>query len=373
MAFSLRAATREVLKHPIVQRLRHISQLGCAPMRYPWAAYNRLAHSVGVARLAHRAALAAARNSGQTLTDSELKCVELAGLLHDVGHGPWSHTFDRALALLPADRRPKHWLLHHEERGQRLIRQILGDTSHAVSPDEMQTVASWINTSSSDGGTPDTWLSDLVCNRIHGIDVDRMEYLVRDSALAVTHLARGLPQGITPLSVSEVQDLLDRSSVLDNRWVFHRADASTVQRILDLRSVLHRSLYQDPAVLSYDWMVVDALHADMQRRPELYACLGLRDAEECRQFASLNESLLDGVATPNKPYQFGCVADAPPHCTIRHRVRAWSAREDRYAAALTLPRVVFYNDAKVPMPVVHHIAEREAPVDWRTSDVVFWQ
>ncbi len=370
MAFSLRAATREVLKHPVVQRLRHINQLGCAHMRFPWAAYNRLTHSVGVARLAHRAAVAAASHSGQTLTDSELKCIELAGLLHDVGHGPWSHTFDRALALLPSDQRPKHWLLHHEERGQRLIRQILGDVSYLVTPDETETVVSWINPSS---GVAGTWLSDVVCNGIHGIDVDRMEYLVRDSALAATHLSQRMPQAVTPLSVFEVHTLLDRSRVLDNRWVFHRGDAATVQRILDLRSVLHRSLYQDPAVLSYDWMVVDALHTDMQRRPEVYACLGLRNEEECRQFASLTETMLDGVANLKEPYQFGCVADVPPHCTVYRRVRAWSAREDKYAAALTLPRVMFYTDAKAPVPVVHHVAESQAPVDWPTADVVFWK
>jgi HD superfamily phosphohydrolase len=111
------------------QRLRKLKQLGNAQLVYPSATHTRFEHSLGVA---HKAGMVATRirsaQPGLGIDDRDILCVQVAGLVHDLGHGPFSHQFETFLARLAAsfpDEDPLKAPLHgwrHEDNSVRMFR-----------------------------------------------------------------------------------------------------------------------------------------------------------------------------------------------------------------------------------------------------------
>jgi HD superfamily phosphohydrolase len=159
-----RFPVREILNHPRVQRLRHIKQLGMADLVFPGAVHTRFNHSLGAAHLARRI-LGKLQPTG--IDRDQVSITVLAALLHDIGHGPFSHAFE---------------ILTKEEG--------LESISHEDwTPYFLKDMASVLNTKSaafieavvSKGSAPQgplQVLSDVVSSQL---DADRLDYLLRDS------------------------------------------------------------------------------------------------------------------------------------------------------------------------------------------------
>jgi HD superfamily phosphohydrolase len=87
----------DIISSRSFQRLHNVKQLGLASLIFPSANYSRFSHSVGACHIAGRLMESIARNSGSKIDDQEVQAVRLAGLLHDIGHYPFSHTTEHAV------------------------------------------------------------------------------------------------------------------------------------------------------------------------------------------------------------------------------------------------------------------------------------
>ena len=160
----LKGTIRAVIDRSAFQRLRHIAQLGLASLVYPGATHTRFAHALGSAHLARRVL----EHLGHVSAPKEYcDAVVVAALLHDAGHGPFSHTFERALEV------KRRGLPNHERWTKYLI---------------TNTFAHFLDTSGVGAGNVADVLSKSTDVPKHlqqivasQLDVDRMDYLVRDA------------------------------------------------------------------------------------------------------------------------------------------------------------------------------------------------
>ena len=163
---TIRAAQiRDIINSREFQRLRHIAQLGFTPWVYPGANHSRLSHSLGAFQCCQKA-LRQLRASGIAIRDEWYDATALAALLHDIGHGPFSHSFEKVT------------IEDHEERTVEIIRsgpeifQIIRAIGAGLSERIIQ-VLTW--------SIPEQnhrYLSYLVNSQL---DCDRLDYLRRDS------------------------------------------------------------------------------------------------------------------------------------------------------------------------------------------------
>ncbi|MGL4554158.1 MAG: HD domain-containing protein, partial [Gemmataceae bacterium] len=183
----LRPLERRVIDTGPFQRLRHLKQLQFAHVAYPGATHTRFAHSVGVLGIMDRITRITREQLG--LTDEQVSDIRLAGLLHDVGHYPYSHLMEKidkvrlteefagdARAVGTAARYP-----NHEEVGA-IILETQRDLLEVLGEDRARRVANLFTRSDA----TDPRLSKLINS---SLDMDRLDYLLRDS------MAAGVPFG----------------------------------------------------------------------------------------------------------------------------------------------------------------------------------
>lgn len=151
----------DVIDSPEFQRLRRIHQLGMCHTVYYGAEHSRFQHSIGAMWLMHRILRHWQERRTVDMPDDLALAATLAALLHDVGHGPFSH----ALETVFAD-------IHHEQIGARIIEERLGALLSAHGVD----VSLVLRILRGTAGMP--YLTELISSQV---DVDRMDYLLRDS------------------------------------------------------------------------------------------------------------------------------------------------------------------------------------------------
>jgi HD superfamily phosphohydrolase len=152
----------EIIDHPYFQRLRRIRQLGLSPYVYPGALHTRFHHALGALHLM-QSAIASLRGKGVDISDVEAEAVSIAILLHDIGHGPFSHALEHTLVDM-----------HHETLStlimERLNTAFSGRLTHAIQIFRKAYTK--------------PFLHQLVSGQL---DMDRMDYLNRDSFFTGVH------------------------------------------------------------------------------------------------------------------------------------------------------------------------------------------
>lgn len=163
---------------PEFQRLRRVRQLGLAYYVYPSVAHTRFEHSLGVMHLAGK--MVDKLRECVEISERTKELIQVAGIYHDIGHFAYSHLFDSFLTTVKLDENiPEIFKLHdHEDRSIYFLHKVNARLK-LLSVDEEEFVVNAIK-----GHVPngcDSYLYQIVCNEACKIDVDRLDYINRDS------------------------------------------------------------------------------------------------------------------------------------------------------------------------------------------------
>ena len=222
----------DIIAHPYYQRLRRIYQMAFAHLVYPGAVHSRLHHSLGAYHLMCNA-LIELKSKGVEITHEEELGAKVAILLHDIGHGPYSHTLEKELI---SD-------VHHEALSI-LIMKVLNKEFNG----QLQTAI------------------DIFTNKYHKkflyqliagqVDVDRMDYLTRDSFFTgVSEGVIGYDRIIKMLTVHNGQLMVEEKAIY------------SIEKFLVSRRLMYWQVYLHKTVLSAEMMLVKII----QRAKELIA------------------------------------------------------------------------------------------------------
>lgn len=214
----------EVIRHRYYQRLRRIHQMALAYLVYPGAVHTRLNHSLGAYHLMSNA-LHILKNKGVEITAEEEQAARLAILLHDVGHGPFSHALE---SQLEKD-------LHHEDVTLMIMRKINEQMHGALS------LAIDIFT----GKTDKKFLHQLVSSQL---DVDRMDYLIRDSFFT------GVSEGV--IGYDRILNML---CVHNQELMVEEKGIQSIEKFLVSRRFMYWQVYHHKTVLCAEKMLIKAL------------------------------------------------------------------------------------------------------------------
>ena len=218
-----------VIDHPFFQRQRRIRQLGLTCLVYPGAMHTRFSHMLGALNLMCRA-LDVLRQKGIEITDEECRGAKLAILLHDVGHGPFSHTSEHVLVDIS-----------HEEITLRMMQQIDREMDGAL----RTAIAIFKN------DYPKHFLHQLVSSQL---DMDRLDYLGRDSFFT------GVSEGIVGTDrIISMLNVHDDELVVDEKGIY------SVEKFIVSRRLMYWQVYLHKTVIAAD----NLLYAIIKRAREL--------------------------------------------------------------------------------------------------------
>ncbi|MCH1611680.1 MAG: HD domain-containing protein [Flavobacteriales bacterium] len=173
---SITPRMRCIIDTPEFKRLHNLRQLGLTYLIYPSANHTRFEHSLGVSHLAKILTTSLQKNQPELgITDNEIELIQIAGLIHDIGHGPFSHLYDYEFS--PG--------CHHEKRGQILFCEMVSKYNLSFTQNEINFIIDCIDPPKE---LERNFKYQIVSNKICSIDVDKIDYIQRDNY----HLGFGL-------------------------------------------------------------------------------------------------------------------------------------------------------------------------------------
>lgn len=234
----------DIVRHPLLQRLTRIKQVGLSSVVYPGAQHTRFQHSLGAFHLMSEAITQLA-SKGNFIFDSEAEAVQAAILLHDIGHGPFSHVLEDTIVKG----------VSHEEISlmlmERMNKEMNGQLSLAIQifKDEY----------------PKRFLHQLVSGQL---DMDRLDYLRRDSFYT----------GVTEGNIGSAR-IIKMLDVADDRLVIESKGIYSIENFLTARRLMYWQVYLHKTSVAYEKMLISTLLRAKElasQRVELFASPALR-------------------------------------------------------------------------------------------------
>lgn len=214
----------DIVTHPILQRLTRIKQLGLSSIVYPGAQHTRFQHSLGAFYLMSEA-INTLRQKGSFIFDSEAEAVQAAILMHDIGHGPFSHVLEHTLVSG----------INHEDISlmlmERINNEMKGQLNLAIQifKDEY----------------PKKFLHQLISSQL---DMDRLDYLRRDSFYT------GVTEGnIGSARIIKMLNVKDDHLVVDSKGIY------SIENFLMARRLMYWQVYLHKTSVAAEKMLVSAL------------------------------------------------------------------------------------------------------------------
>ncbi len=214
----------DLIEHPYFQRMRRIRQLGLSHLVYPGALHTRFHHSVGAMHLMN-SAIKTLREKGQPISDEEALGASIAILLHDIGHGPYSHTLEHSI--------------------------VNGINHESLSAIYMDNLNKEFNNKLSLGiqifrdEYPKKFLHKLVSSQL---DMDRLDYLKRDSFFT------GVSEGI--INADRIIKMLQ---IVDDEIMVEAKGIYSIEKFLIARRLMYWQVYLHKTVIVAEYMLMKVL------------------------------------------------------------------------------------------------------------------
>lgn len=313
---------KEIIDSPEFQRLHHIKQLGNAHYVYPSATHTRFIHSLGAMYLADYLCRQLRKNAGGNsrgwmITDRDIFLVSVAALTHDLGHGPFSHTWDDCVLKLHSENKSREKDLCHEQRSCAILARIVGRVNESCAEGgelpyladfELTFVQSLIDpefgpykefrqsTHFVDPGGQfyqKEFLYEIVANYESAFDVDKIDYLMRDS------LACGIAVKCPVKRIFNSANVLERmGNEVDGEdpaktyrhICYSRKVCGDIQQVFLERYSMHKRCYQHKTVVATETMIQDFFREANAYFHWDQACLG--EELNLEQFCAMDDRLI---------------------------------------------------------------------------------
>ena len=283
----------DIIDHPYFQRLRHIKQLGLSHLVYPGALHTRFHHAIGAMHLMGDA-IESLRSKGIAISEEEAQGVKLAILLHDVGHGPFSHTLEHSLmdgvthediSAMVMDR------LNEQFNGALELGISIFRDNYSLKP-----------------------LHKLVSSQL---DMDRLDYLMRDSFYS------GVAEGVVGSDrIIKMLNIRGDELVVEQKGIY------SIEKFIVARRLMYWQVYLHKTVVSAEFMLIKVL----QRAKELAA-----NGVELFCSPVLREFLygrIKGDDLVNDPKLLDLFMQLDDH-DIMGAVKVWAGHSDRVLSILS--------------------------------------
>jgi len=281
-----------LISHPYYQRLRRIHQMALAHLVYPGAMHTRFHHSMGAFHLMS-CALSELKGKGVEISEEEEIAAKMAILLHDIGHGPYSHALENGIIEG----------VSHEKISQWLMEELNKEMDGALS----------LTIDIFNGRYYKTFLHQLVSSQL---DVDRMDYLNRDSFYT------GVSEGV--IGYDRIIKML---TVHNGELMVEEKGIYSIEKFIVARRLMYWQVYLHKTVLSAENMLVNILRRAKElasRNVELFASPALK------YFLYNNITSANFEEEPTCLQQF-CLLD---DYDIMSAIKVWAQHEDKVLSLL---------------------------------------
>ena len=214
-----------IFNHPFFQRLRRIQQMALAQLVYPGAVHTRLHHSLGAYQLMCNA-INELKDKGIDISAEEAQAAKAAILMHDIGHGPYSHALENVLING----------VHHEALSLFIMNQLNADANPLLNGKLTMAIQIFTNQ------YPKTFLHQLISGQL---DVDRLDYLSRDSFFT------GVSEGVVGY-----ERILKMLNVKDNILLVEEKGVNSVEKFLVSRMLMYWQVYRHKTVIAAENMLI---------------------------------------------------------------------------------------------------------------------
>lgn len=244
---------------PQFQRLRKLYQLGSLYWVFPGATHHRFEHCIGTSYMAEQlVSIIQNKQPALKVTDHDKMLVKLAGLCHDLGHGPFSHTWcDKLIPLLDpysivadlSDQKSDKW--RHESMSNIMLDYLITENDIAIKDDDLKFVHSLIDPEEyieRPEYADKRFLYDIVANTRNSIDVDKFDYVARDCHY------------LGMKSSFDSGRLTSLCRVVENEICFPQKEIHNVYELFHMRHRLFKEVYSHKTSGAIDYMICDALY-----------------------------------------------------------------------------------------------------------------
>lgn len=283
----------EIIEHPYFQRLRRIRQLGLTDYVYPGALHTRFQHAIGAMHLMDQA-LVNLRSKGIDISDREFEASMIAVLLHDVGHGPFSHALEQG--LLPG--------VNHESLSEIVMRRFNDIFGNALD----------LTLQIFNKKFARSFFSQLVASQL---DVDRLDYLSRDSYFT------GVSEG--KIGFDRILKMLN---VVDDQIVVEEKAIYSIENFLSSRRLMYWQVYLHKTTVGVEKLLIQLI-----RRAKYLAKQGRLDTynDSLRIFLNNNFTVEDFKTNQDLLHYYLSLDDHD----IWGSVKVWQYHRDKVLSELS--------------------------------------